>query len=404
MKALVLLLSLGLAASILAQADSPAVTEFPIPGSGQVAFVVTVNARSTGAEDAAALRVLADLIPRGAEEFTAADILRFGAQSGHFPRVVVTGDLLRLEVVVPAADLDQGARLMAAMVTNPRLRSRDLVNMRRAWETTPSEPYRLAFRPYRLDYSRVSEDDVRRLHQRLMRPERLQVLVAGAVEPGQGRDAWQRWTRRWMVPRAPRPPNLPAPMVPRQGTLSPTQTFVMRGRPLDLRQFRGTARVLATVALAVGKDSSVWRVWREQNLWGYELGGHLWPSVEGLQPTFILVRRRQDDPTATLVGMRTSLVKDIETWDESTLKRAAAIVQTALRRPTNLTPFRLEAGRDLGRSLLDRAVWRSMLMQAGQGGVSESALIQFVDNVDVASLKSEAKAMLDESEAFWVAD
>jgi hypothetical protein len=126
--------------------------------------------------------------------------------------------------------------------------------------------------------------------------------------------------------------------------------------------------------------------------------------VDGLQPVFILVRRRQDDPTATLAGMRDALAKDVETWDEATLKRAAAIVQTALRRPTNLTPFRFEAGRDLGRSLLDRAVWRSMLLQAGQEGVSESALIQFVDNVDLESLKSEAKAMLEESEAFWVAE
>lgn len=404
MKTSVVMACMVLAASAFAQSPTTAVTEFPVPGSRQVAFVVTVNARSTGAEDAAALRVLADLIPRGAEEFTAADILRFGARSGHFPRAVVTGDLLRLEVVVPAEELDQGARLMAAMVTNPRLRSRDLASMRRAWEVTPAEPYSLAFRPYRLDYARVTEDDVRRLHQRLMRPERLQVLVAGAVEPGQGRDAWQRWTRRWMVPRAPQPPNLPAHLIPRQGTLGATQTFVLRARPLDLRAYRGTARVLATVALAVGKDSSVWRVWRQQNLWGYEVGGHLWPSVEGLQPMFILVRRRQDDPTATLVSMRDALAKDVESWDEATLKRAAGIVQIALRRPTNLTPFRFESARDLGRGLLDRAVWRSMLLQAGQEGVSESALIQFVENVDLESLKSEAKAMLDESEAFWVAE
>ena len=146
----------------------------------------------------------------------------------------------------------------------------------------------------------------------------------------------------------------------------------------------------------------MFRVLREDLGLSYMQSAVLWPTKNGWAPSFIMVRATEEGEGKYATLMRDALMKDIETWDETSLKRAQAMAAAAFNRSLSFSPIWLGPDGPMEPTIFDRCAWRGYLEMVGSGTLREEIMVDAMNNVDLDQLKKEAKAMLEECNAGWL--
>ena len=144
------------------------------------------------------------------------------------------------------------------------------------------------------------------------------------------------------------------------------------------------------------------RVLREGAGLSYLQGAVLWPTQNGWEPCFTMVRRTTTDEARYATEMRDLLAKDVDSWTESTLVRAQAMAEASFARNLSISPIWLSADGPMGASLMDRCAWRGYLEMVGSGALREEVMVGAMKNVDLDQLKEQAKLLLQECNAGWL--
>lgn len=398
MKQIVLLLILA-TATVCNSADLT-VIEKPQASAPLVAFQAIVRANLEGADDMAAWDILAQAIFEGSEDYSAQEIITIGSQAGILPSAVSMPGYMRLEMASPAPAAFDVGRVFAQCIVSPKLREATIETARSRVVSRNTRPFDRALRLHVLNYEQVTTAQVQELYKRVFRPENITVLISGNFEIGVLTDSIRRETRRWEPGPKPRPGRLqPMPPLPTDSG-SKVASFELRADVMTPSSPYAAARLLAVMALGVAKDCTMFRVLREREGLSYVQEAVLWPSKEGWIPRFIMLR--QNGKLEDLAEFRKLLVDDVDSWTDQTLRRAVILGQASLRDGLAWSPIYLGTGRPMASNLVDRAALFSYLDMVGTGGVTAEVWAQTLENVDLETLKTQAKEMLDKSNGIFL--
>ncbi|MCW5942835.1 MAG: insulinase family protein [Fimbriimonadaceae bacterium] len=316
------------------------ITTLPMPESGAdtVCVQAFVVLPALSAPFRAQLEVLADTLPKGADNYTEAQIRRYTGIVGRPLRATVGPDYLRLEASCPPDQLATVLGILASVLRAPTLSNEAIEDSVLARSTTTPSDWSIALDPLRLDFRAIRRSDLLDLHESIVRPESTFLCVGGKFDPkvlaevvaGRfsgwnprkvvGRFDYERETRSWN-------PGL--------------RVVSLVGPPISLRA-EPYAPLLAAFALGSGKGSSVFRVLREANGWSYRQEAFLWPDREGVRlRTVILSEARAVSPSPE--EAKKALIADVAGWGEATRARALGIAEAVLLRDAPYLPIRLSA-------------------------------------------------------------
>jgi hypothetical protein len=141
------------------------------------------------------------------------------------------------------------------------------------------------------------------------------------------------------------------------------------------------------------------RVLRETLSWSYRQEAVFWPSLKGWVPRLIFARASADSDPAQVGVALDALKKECESWDDSTLVRARAMLKSSLEGQNVLSPFWTDLSGPLGQSLQDRCSWAGLSSLMSGSALDPKDLESKAAGVKLDELKSAAVKLLDESKA-----
>lgn len=393
-------LALMAAAQVQTQPQTLTVHEVPEPGVGVTCFQAVIKYKPAGRDDAAAWDVLGQTLLAGTDDYTIGEIMRTGGLSGYRPRVVTMPGYLRLEYTVPTAMAESGAKIVAQCLTAPRFREDRVEDAKANLAQGFTDAFDQALQLEKKDYSKVTVEQVKELYQRTFRPATISLYVGGDFNVGEIPTIMTRYTREWKPDLYPRPPviqlltNLPT-------KVTGTESYELRSTPLTPSSPFAAARFLAVIALGVAKDCTMHRVLREQHGWSYRNEGVLYPSVDGWTPRFIMLH---DGPegVALLEEMRKAMAADMDTWTDQTLQRAIVLGKASLREGFVWSPVWIDGYSPMRSDVVDRLALASYLDMVGAGGVSPKTWAMTLENVDLETLKAQAKEMVEKASGIYL--
>lgn len=323
-------------ALLLAQVSPIATLPMPDTSVETVCVQAFVALPPMSAPYRAQLAVLADVLPQGAENYTAAQIRRYTGVVGRPLRATVAPDFLRLEATCAPGDLPHVIGILANVLRAPSLNDEAIQTAATARATTTPTDWSIALDPLRLDFRTIRRADLLDLYEAVVRPESTFLCVGGKFEPralaevvASRFSGWnpRRVTARLDYERGTREWN---PGV--RATVLAGPTFPLRPDP--------SPPLLAAFALGSGKGSSVFRVLREGNGWSYRQEAFLWPEGEGARLRVALLSEpKASGPSPEEV--KKALLADVAAWSEATRARALGIAEAVLLRDAPFMPIQL---------------------------------------------------------------
>jgi hypothetical protein len=376
----------------------PTMREFPIAGANRVSVTIVVPAPPdmTG-RHLAAWYAIGDTLLASTEEFSREAIWDYGTQAGIPPRVQVLPDLIIVQVSAPPAGLDVAAHIATSLVRRPKLRDTDLAasvarrqSQRDAWSVwaEPRVP----------DWTRMDRRSLDETLGAAFQPNRMFVCIGGAVKPGDGiAEVTKQFARGAAIPSARIRPGDP----PRIDAKIPghVSLYEWTGPALRASEPGFIHRLVALMALGVGKEGAITRILREDMGLTYRQELVLWPTAQGWQPRLIAWRAGAEDPIAEIEAAGTAVKADIEKWNEATLQRAKAMLRTALVGDGLFQPFWIGPNEILGASVEDRTAFWALAAMAGGERLTPEFIGAALESLDLERLKAEGNAVLDQASA-----
>ncbi|MGV3617195.1 MAG: hypothetical protein ACO1SV_17855 [Fimbriimonas sp.] len=339
------------------------VYENPEPGATETSIQALVRIPKMDARDAAALEVLADVLPQDIEGYSRRDILTV---TGGIPvRCVAEPDHLRIVVTVPPENVKPALSLLDAMLRKSRISDAEV---RESIQRQSRVNYwSAALRPFDPSLREIRGQDVVDFYGRLVRPEAIVLAVGGRIVPRQVQEEWDRRLESWGRPRPLPPTPFIPPAVARSKNPGGITTLDLAAPAFPARDAALPARVLALVGLGTGKGSSLFRVARGKLGLSYRQEAVLTPTVDGFEPRLLIAMRPAEDEAAKVEALRTALVEDVKGWTESDRSRAIGMAEAVLLRATEWSPLSFQRQGPIdddleGRTFL-RAYWP---MKTGQ--------------------------------------
>ncbi len=367
-----------------------------------VVVQANIKAPKMTEREAAAWQVLGRVLLEGTIEYTPQKLRDYGSQAGLAPSVTVMPDFLRVQFVLPKSGLALAGDLIFAVLTRPALREEDIAKAIAALAVNESQPWVSMMGGVNFRYERIRQGDVQAIYTRALRPANVNFVVGGGIEPGSGKIEIQTRFARWTAPRDPGSPRVDGQPMPITTWGDPVSTFALSGRPMTPASVASAAKLLAVFALGVGRTSSMHRVLREQHGLSYLQSAVLWPRADGWTPFFLMVRKTEADEAKFAVQMRDLLLKDIDSWDVTTVSTAQALAEASFTRNLAVSPVWLRPEGPMTQSLVDRCAWRGYLEMVGSGALREEVLVGAMQNVDLDQLKAAAKSLLEECNVGWL--
>lgn len=348
------------------------------------------------AREQAAWMILGAHLLKGTKDFTSDSLMAFGSQAGVAPRASVSPDSFRVVLQAPLDGLDVAASLMESVLMTTRVNEDTFRAAAAELQGQEPDAWKSALLGISLDYSRVRPSHVADLASQTFQPENIQIIVSGPLERGQAALAFAQRFRSWTssVRRgAVQFDADPAKVESLSGSLTVAE---LRGQPIVPGRADFGAKLAAVAALGCGKDSSVFRVLREQLLLSYRQEVVLWLTRQGWQPRILLIRRAGGEGESELPKkMREALLADVKSWNEDTLQRARAMARASLGRESAFSPFWADAsGPAAAPSDLPAvsAVARAPML-------TQEALMAALESADLEQVKQAASTMLSGMEA-----
>ena len=382
----------------LAQPGQFRINEVPVPSEKLIVMQAWVKAPDLPSDEAAAWKSLPDVILSGTTTYTGTEIRRLASPAGFPASVVAYPDMVRIQVVATQGDWQNAARVFASLYFEPSLRQSDVDTSVKGLVAKRTSPYGFASDPRVLDFEKVNEQLVRYVWRKHAQPANTEFVVYGGFEPGTVGPFIQQELRQWRQPERAtvRRGTSPAPIA--ETMVGGVSAYRIVAKPLTPSMRFSSARLLATFALGAGKDCTLWRVHREKLALTYLAEGSLFPTLDGWQPTFTVLRTAEPGSNQTLFTVFSALTEDIDTWSEQTLVRAKLLAKASLTTGHEASPFWLTPTGPMPVGPLQAASWRGYLSLTGATAIGPARWAEMLDVVDLETLKSQAKEMLQESD------
>jgi predicted Zn-dependent peptidase len=343
-------------------------------------------------EEREELAFLARLMERETEDYSPRTLRQLGVEAGFPVKVTLGGDNLRISCVSTPENAEQCVRVLESMLRRPQM-SQATVEEAFA-ESLPSQDAwaqsLLASRIYRPMLERRSAS----LLTRVIRPETTTVAFGGRGDLAAASATYRRLVEEWKPGRAATTTYLRKTQIAKLN-LPGSQILIVDGPAVVTRSEDALASELAAYAFGVGKESSLFRICREQERWSYrQEASFLMDRGWRLR---LLIGRSKPDLVELTPLMRDALISDVKAWDEATLNRALAMAESAIVRGILPEAVSLSGGLPMTDRLTDRT-YRAAYDRATIGRIMEPEdRLAELKKVTLESMKAQALKMLSEA-------
>jgi hypothetical protein len=327
--------------------------------------------------------------------YNASEVGYFGGTAGIRPRVVSCPDFLRVEVVSSPEKWKESLALAASLVAQPNWRSNQWEETEKVLAGTVLDSWSESLWPMTSFKEKLLEDEAPNAHARILDRSGVRLIVEGPVLIGEARDEIAKVSRLWSVPeyrglsrfaeesKLPMKQNLPV------------TTFEMAGKPIRIGEAGSAAQFLATVALGVGKGSTLWETVREREGLTYRTESIFWPTRSGFVPRLFMLRRAEEGEIQYAQTMTESLEKGIESYDMITLSRAKVMAEQILLYPNAFASVYVDSENTLFGLPDDDLRWRGLLNGMGLPSVPLARWVEMLNEVDEKQLQAAAKELVE---------
>jgi predicted Zn-dependent peptidase len=252
----------------------------------------------------------------------------------------------------------------------------------------------LAFDPISSRLDRLPSSKAREVYERVFRPERVTLSVAGKFTPGAVAAAWKSRMAAWQPPRF--------ALAREDYSMSTVYTRNLSGvttidiaSPLVPKSADLYPRLLALFALGSGKGGSLFEVVRQQLGLSYRQEGILSPTRDGLETRLLIAASPVENEDERIAKIKAELLKDIETWTETDRKRAIGMASAASIEGTERGPFYFSGNTPIASDLSGRALlgayWQMKVGVDWDGAL----LLANLRDVPLTELKEAAKTIVN---------
>jgi len=327
--------------------------------------------------------------------YNASEVGYFGGTAGIRPRVVSSPDFLRVEVVSSPEKWKESLALAASLVAQPNWRSNQWEEAEKVLAGTVLDSWSESLWPMPEFTEKLLEDEAPNAHSRIIDRSGLRLIVEGPVEIGEAREEMEKVSRLWSVPEYRSLSRFAEESkLPMKQNLAVT-TFEMSGKAIRVGEAGSAAQFLATVALGVGKGSTLWETLREREGLAYRTEAVFWPTRNGFVPRLFMLRRAEEGEIQYAETMVKSLEQGVEAYDMISLARAKVMAEQILLYPNSFAAVYVDAENTLFGLPDDDLRWRGLLNGMGLPSVPLARWVEMLNEVDEKAFQAAAKELVD---------
>lgn len=376
--------------------SGPQIIELPDPAATRVtAAVVARTPFVPGEREEWALRALGRLLTVGCRDFTPEQLAEVGRSAGVLPTMGAGEGLIRMQFSAAPDQLDTLAQAVESMLKTPFLRGQEAEGLLRDWNSFKREGWELSLNPMRPPARRPGPETVQEVFRQAVQAGTLVIVLAGKFESGQGSAALS--ARLASMPEAPRRgvarfDSLPLPLGRRPDGFA---SYELRGKATLASDPGFPALALAATGLGTGKESTAFRILRQQLGLSYQQGAALWPTQGGWVPRLMLIQARGVESSALPAKVREAVLKDIEAWDEEALARMKAMFRAAMEQGLPDAPLWLGEEGPPSPTLEGRSALAALMASLGGDPRSGENLASRAQDVSLEGVRAAARAWIE---------
>ena len=346
------------------------------PEADRVAIQGLLNIDDLGAQDRDVAAVLAQTMLVRNMEFSKGRMLAM--TDGRMPTVSMTASGIRFGVTVSPNRVREGMNLLKALASSPPNDAEVWEQERARVESTSANVWDRAMDGQQHTYTTPPRPKVELLINRILRPERLFIAVVGNVKSVEALAAWQAAEMRCTETEPKGYFDISKPTA-----AAPNSVLTIRGPQVKHDDW---ATWLASFALGIGKDSPLFRSVREGLGVSYRQEASIVLMRTGIVPRIAIASTQTLDRDQIV----STLVKDIDSWDERTKARAVGMARGSwvYGAPWNPISFGVASSSN---SLEDQAFLQAAWFSATGKAWDTAFVLEKFETVSVEDLKSAAK-------------
>lgn len=386
--------SLVIAAAL--QSASPRIVEVADPSSSYVALEAVVNLPKMGPRDELAMMAIADCMLAGTEDYSAAQLRRWGSQTGRPPLVEFMPGYLRVSIAIPAGQTSTAVSMLDSLLRRAQFTNGALSEWTARRGADRQDFWQVALWPSMPKATDLRRTDIPDTYRRVMQPSAVTIGIGGAYTASDLAKLKERMSD-WKQARAPRPTFDGGRVDPVLSNKSRVNTIEVRSQPIRAGDVGFSTQLLACFALAVGKGSTFFQVVRERSQFSYRLEGILWPVDEGWRLRMISARVESGYDAAKSDHWRREMIRAVAQWTDEQRLRALGVARASLKLRIGPMPLYLSGIRPIGSSIEDRTLFEAYWMAKTGQRWEPDKLLASMERVDIATLKAEAQKILETS-------
>ncbi|HEY0867820.1 MAG TPA: hypothetical protein VGE01_10590 [Fimbriimonas sp.] len=354
-------------------------------GSPEATLQVVVGLPELSPSETSTLGLITRVAPRMTEDYSQRDILQL--TSGRPVVMQLMPDHVRLSISVDGSESLSTVGIAESILRRAVMRQEDIDSDRGG----PIDDWISAILAPRPASASKRRADVLALYRRVFRAGSLHLFTGGSADTARISEEWNRRLDTWVEPRTRARARASEPTTnPRRTAGFSTVTLV--GKTIPARDPALPTRILALVALGVGKAGSLHRVWREKNGWSYRQEAVLLPVQAGWQPQLVAAM----DP-ANAATARDALREDVAAWTERDRDRALGAAEGAFVHWTLPSPLYLGSGGTLENNLADRTYLAGFWRWKTHTPWDPPRLVELMSMIKLGELKETALEIVNGS-------
>lgn len=329
---------------VISKAQTYSMSEVLMPDAGTCGLSAVIKTPKAEIWEQAALRVLAGCMRTGSKTYTTRQIDLL-PQILTLPVCEVGHGFVLARLSVAKGQVAQGADILSALLTQPIIDAETVEVAVRSELEGPQNPGSAAWNPVQFTNSNIDVTRVEFVWRKYFRPENTFLSAAGPFAKYEGEAAFRSALREW--------PDKPEKRIfgkAKLEILSNSPTLVgcwTLGSVPETRPQAVANAALASIALGIGKDTTLFRVIREGTRASYRQETMLMPAQNGWA-SHLGVFRTGEMKVDEIAKDRSLILADIATWTPATLSRAQAILKEGLGGTYPENPFWINERTPLG--------------------------------------------------------
>lgn len=371
-----------IAAAIFAE-DRVQILEMPDTSADRIIFEAAIPYPESDLWHQGHWEMLAQSLRQGSQDFGRQELRRLTQLTGTNFVTQANDGWMRVQLSVPAGEMDLGALLMTSILFRPSLREDDFrLLLSTLDDATPRSPWEQAVGSRRAARWRPHFEEFRLLYETAFVPDQMVFGVAGSFRSGEGQAAIASRLPRRQAPRTdglrrtPQPPLAPP-------TEPSAFRFVERIFPeVQLDGAGGPQQLLAAYVLGAGFSSHLTSALRERRGLSYRQEFLLVPTLAGYRPTLRAATDADQIEADAWERVREAVLADLAELSDADVERARTLLLQSFDVAMPYHPLMLDAERLVSPALEDQIALRVYWTLTGMTLTPEQ-LRPLVENVEL---------------------